>query len=163
ALAVRHQRAQRRLAEPSREPPAAGRAAAQLAARLLQHAAVRDARRAHRLARAAAETVVEVLDQRIAGGDASLVQAVHQVDAAALVPSGHTLVTRSRPPVRLSLAVSGWSATIRVPQPWPRAPFVRGGSGCSQRSDSGWRAATSRSSSSRAVWPAAAPTTSSST
>ena len=77
--------------EHARERPApegagrggARRAAADLPARFLEHAAVGHARRAHRLARAAVEALVEVVEQRIAGPDAALGEAAHQVDAAA--------------------------------------------------------------------------------
>jgi hypothetical protein len=57
---------------PAGERVSALRAPVELAARRLQHAAVGNAGGTHRLACAAVEAVVEVLDQRVAGRDAAL-------------------------------------------------------------------------------------------
>ena len=54
-----------------------------LAARGLEHAAVRHARGAHGLARPAVEAAVEVADQRVVGRDAAVGEAAHEPDAAA--------------------------------------------------------------------------------
>ena len=80
--AVGHQPRERPLAEPARER-ALPHAALELPARHLEQAAVRHARRAGGLAGAAAQALVEVLEQRVAGRDAGLGEAAHQVEPPA--------------------------------------------------------------------------------
>src|SRR5439155_10556291 len=57
--------------------------AAELAARLFQHAPVGHARGTYRLARAAPEALIEMLHQLLARSDPALREPAHQVDASA--------------------------------------------------------------------------------
>ncbi len=80
--AVGHQPHQGPLAEPARER-ALAHAALELPARHLEQPAVGHARGAGGLAGAAAQAMVEVLEQRVAGRDARLGEAAHEVEAPA--------------------------------------------------------------------------------
>ncbi len=82
AAAVGEEVAERPAAEAARQRRP-HRATFELAARLLEQARVRHARRAHRLAGAAGQAVVEVLEQRMARRDAALGEPAHQVEPPA--------------------------------------------------------------------------------
>jgi hypothetical protein len=66
-----------------RAGPPCGRRPLELPARLFQQPSVRHARGAHRLARAAAEAEIEVVDEVVARLDPPLREPAHQVEAAA--------------------------------------------------------------------------------
>ena len=80
----RQSHSRRKTASTSRATGGRRRAANELLARRLECRAVAHARRAHRLAAAAAEAGVEVLDQRgVVGGDLAALERAHEHDAAA--------------------------------------------------------------------------------